>query len=69
MGSIAPGKDASLIFLTGDPLDAQTWVDKVMIGGDIVYEKAKDRRLRKLLDIPKSTPKKNDKGQAKENNT
>jgi imidazolonepropionase-like amidohydrolase len=69
LGSIAPGKDASLIFLTGDPLDAQTWVDKVMIGGDIVYEKAKDRRLRKLLDIPKSTPKKNDKGQAKENNT
>jgi imidazolonepropionase-like amidohydrolase len=53
-GSIQPGKDASLIFLTGDPLDAQTWVDKVMISGEIIYEKAKDLRLRKLLEIPKS---------------
>lgn len=60
-GSIAPGKDASLIFLSGDPLDAQTWVDKVMVSGDIVYEKAKDRRLRKLLDIPKAAKAKKDK--------
>jgi len=60
LGSIAPGKDASLIFLTGDPLDAQTWVDKVMISGEVIYEKAKDRRLRKLLDIPKSAKEKKD---------
>jgi imidazolonepropionase-like amidohydrolase len=57
-GSIEPGKDASLLFLTGDPLDAQTWVDKVMVSGDIIYEKAKDLRLRKLMDIPKSAAKK-----------
>ena len=70
-GSIEPGKDASLLFLTGDPLDAQTWVDKVMISGDIVYEKAKDRRLRKLLDIPKSAKEKkdSDKKEKKEDNT
>jgi imidazolonepropionase-like amidohydrolase len=49
-GSIETGKEASLIFLTGDPLDAQTWVDKVMIAGEIVYEKAKDVRLKKLLE-------------------
>jgi hypothetical protein len=41
-----------LIFLTGDPLDAQTWVDQVMIGGEIVYERAKDKRLKKLLEKP-----------------
>jgi len=52
-GSIESGKEASLIFLTGDPLDAQTWVDKVMIGGEIVYEKAKDLRLKKLLEKSK----------------
>jgi imidazolonepropionase-like amidohydrolase len=53
LGSIEAGKEANLIFLTGDPLDAQTWVDQVMIGGEIVYERAKDVRLKKLLEKPK----------------
>jgi imidazolonepropionase-like amidohydrolase len=52
-GSIEKGKQANLIFLTGDPLDAQTWVDKVMLAGKIVYEKDKDQRLKKLLEKPK----------------
>jgi imidazolonepropionase-like amidohydrolase len=58
LGSIAPGKDASLLFLTGDPLDAQTWVDQVMIKGEMVYERAKDRRLKTITDIPKTVAKK-----------
>lgn len=52
LGSIEPGKDATFVFLTGDPLDVQTWVDQVMIGGEVVYEKAKDQRLKKLLEKP-----------------
>jgi imidazolonepropionase-like amidohydrolase len=52
-GSIEKGKEANLLFLTGDPLDAQTWVDKVMLGGRVVYEKEKDERLKKLLEKPK----------------
>ena len=52
-GSIEAGKEANLIFLTGDPLDAQSWVDKVMLAGAVVYEKAKDERLKKLLEKPK----------------
>ncbi len=60
LGSIAPGKDASLLFLTGDPLDAQTWVDQVMINGEMVYERAKDRRLKNITDIPKRVAKKKD---------
>ncbi len=51
-GSVEKGKEANLIFLTGDPLDAQTWVDKVMVAGELVYEKAKDQRLKKLLEGP-----------------
>lgn len=51
-GTIAPGKEANLVFLTGDPLDAKTWVDQVMLAGEIVYEKAKDKRLKKLLEEP-----------------
>jgi imidazolonepropionase-like amidohydrolase len=52
LGSIETGKEATMIFLTGDPLDAQTWVDRVMIAGEIVYERAKDERLKKLLEPP-----------------
>ena len=52
LGSIQAGKEATLIFLTGDPLDAQSWVDQVMISGEIVYERAKDERLKKLLEPP-----------------
>jgi len=52
LGSIETGKEATLIFLTGDPLDAQSWVDQVMIAGEIVYERAKDERLKKLLESP-----------------
>jgi len=52
LGSIETGKEATLIFLTGDPLDAQSWVDQVMIAGEIVYERAKDERLKKLLEPP-----------------
>jgi len=52
LGSIEAGKEATLIFLTGDPLDAQSWVDQVMVAGEIVYERAKDERLKKLLEPP-----------------
>jgi hypothetical protein len=41
-----------MLFLTSDPLDAQSWVDRVMIAGEIVYERAKDERLKKLLEPP-----------------
>ena len=52
LGSIEAGKEATLLFLTGDPLGAQTWVDRVMIAGEIIYERAKDERLKKLLEPP-----------------
>jgi len=52
LGSIETGKEATMVFLTGDPLDAQSWVDQVMIAGEIVYERAKDERLKKLLEPP-----------------
>lgn len=51
-GSVETGKEATMLFLTGDPLDAQSWVDQVMIAGEIVYERAKDERLKKLLEPP-----------------
>jgi len=38
LGSLDVGKDANLLFLTGDPLDVATKIDKVMLEGKIVYE-------------------------------
>lgn len=49
VGSIEPGKDADLVILTGDPLHLDTWVDKTLIAGKVVYERENDRKLKALL--------------------
>lgn len=49
VGSIAVGKDADLVILTGEPLATQTWVDKTVILGEVVYDRTSDERLRRLL--------------------
>jgi imidazolonepropionase-like amidohydrolase len=49
LGSLAPGKRASLQILTGDPLAATTWVDAVLVDGELVYERSKDPRLQYLF--------------------
>jgi hypothetical protein len=38
LGSLDAGKDANLLILSGDPLNVETKIDKVMIEGKIVYE-------------------------------
>jgi imidazolonepropionase-like amidohydrolase len=52
-GSIEPGKDADLVILTGDPLKITTWVQTTLVRGKVVYERDKDRKLRRLLPGPK----------------
>jgi imidazolonepropionase-like amidohydrolase len=49
VGSIEPGKDADLVVLTGDPLKLDTWVDKTVIAGKVVYERDQDRKLKNLI--------------------
>lgn len=49
LGSLDVGKDANILLLTGDPLDAKSWVDTVLIEGKIAYERKNDARLQKLL--------------------
>ena len=51
MGSIEKGKDGNLVILTGDPLDAQTWVDLVLIEGKVVYERSKDEKLKRVMEF------------------
>lgn len=48
-GSIEVGKVANLQILTGDPLAATTWVDKVVLEGEIAYDRSQDRRLKHLF--------------------
>lgn len=55
LGSLEKGKDANILLLTGDPLDARTWVDQVIVEGSIVYERSKDTKLQRVL---KATPEK-----------
>ena len=49
LGSLEAGKDGNVLVLSGDPLDAQTWVEASYIEGVRVYEREKDKRLRDLL--------------------
>jgi imidazolonepropionase-like amidohydrolase len=50
LGSIEVGKTGNLVVLTGDPLSVTTWVDEMILEGRVVYERAKDKRLKKLTD-------------------
>ena len=57
LGSLQVGKRASLQILTGDPLAATTWVDEVLVDGELVYERSKDPRLQHLFGVSQETDK------------
>jgi hypothetical protein len=42
IGSLAPGKDADILILDGDPLHYRTFVQTAMVNGKVVYEKDKE---------------------------
>ncbi len=39
VGSLEVGKDADVIVLDGPPLSVKTWVQRVYVGGELVYQK------------------------------
>ncbi|MAB81804.1 MAG: hypothetical protein CMJ89_20910 [Planctomycetes bacterium] len=49
VGTLEPGKAANLQILTGDPLKATSWVETVILDGEVVYERDRDGRLRHLF--------------------
>ncbi len=52
LGSLAKGKDANLVVFSGDPFDARSWVDLVVIEGRTAYRRDEDPDLRELLRRP-----------------
>lgn len=50
VGSIAEGRDADLVILTGHPLDLNTWVETTIVDGQVVYERDEDWKLKMLLE-------------------
>jgi len=52
LGSLEAGKDGTIAIFSGDPLDARSWVDVVLIEGKEVYRREKDRDLELLLKEP-----------------
>jgi len=55
LGTLEQGKLGNVQILTGDPLQATTWVDTVVLEGEVVYERSSDPRLEFLFEA--SAPK------------
>jgi len=53
VGSLQVKKDGDLVILSGDPLKLDTWVEKTIINGKVVYDRSKDRKIKQLLPASK----------------
>ncbi|MBX3465070.1 MAG: amidohydrolase family protein [Planctomycetes bacterium] len=49
VGALAEGMLGNLQILTGDPLQATSWVDTVVLDGEVVYERSQDPKLKYLF--------------------
>lgn len=58
VGSLSEGKLGNLQVLSGDPLLATSWVETVVLEGQVVYEREKDPRLQYLFETEKEKAKK-----------
>ena len=50
LGTLEAGKLGNVQILTGDPMQATTWVDTVVLEGDVVYERNDDSKLKFLFE-------------------
>ena len=53
VGSLEVKKDGDLIILSGDPLKLNTWVEKTVVNGKVVYDRANDPKIKQLLPAAK----------------
>jgi imidazolonepropionase-like amidohydrolase len=50
VGSLTVGKEGNVLLLSGDPLSITTFVELVLIEGELVYDRSQDVRTRHLLE-------------------
>lgn len=50
VGSLAKGMDGDVVLYSGDPLSVTSFVEYVVIGGELVYDRSKDSRAQYLID-------------------
>jgi imidazolonepropionase-like amidohydrolase len=50
VGSLEVGKDGNVLLLSGDPLSVTSWVERVVIEGKPVYDRATDIRIQHLVE-------------------
>ena len=50
VGSLAKGSDGDIVLYSGDPLSVTSFVEYVLIDGEMVYDRSKDSRAQYLLD-------------------
>jgi len=50
IGTLEVGKLGNVVLFTGDPMSVTSWVERVVIEGREVYDRAKDVRNKQLLD-------------------
>jgi len=55
VGTVEVGKTANLVVFSGDPLAFDSWVDLVYINGILAYDRSRDARLKRILDLDKPT--------------
>jgi len=50
VGSLEVGKDGNVVLLSGDPLSVNSWVERVIVEGVPVYDRATDIRIQHLVE-------------------
>ena len=57
VGSLQVGRDGKIVLYSGDPLSVTSFVEYVLLDGELVYDRSQDVRARHLLhgEVPKNT--------------
>lgn len=65
VGSLEPGKDGNVVLFSGDPLSITSFVEYVVLEGELVYDRSKDVRQQHLIEgvRPSNTAAATDEGQ------
>lgn len=49
VGRLVPGADGNVVLFSGDPLSVRSFVEYVVLDGELVYDRSKDVRVKQLM--------------------